>query len=98
MRVWKLDIGHWKLFNMQLRHFEAFYPPETREREIEKLLQFAKEGNSGQLIGIPGSGRSNVFGLLSYNRSVREKHLGEIQKWYHFVYVNLSEEREIHIL
>src|SRR5258706_3262701 len=78
---------------MNLRHFEAFYPPETREHEIEKLLQFVKEGNSGQLIGIPGSGRSNVIGLFSYNRSVREKHLGENQKWSHFVYVNLSEVR-----
>ena len=78
---------------MNLRHFEAFYPPETREREVEKLLQYVKEGNSGQLIGIPGSGRSNVFGLLSYNKSVREKHLGDSQKWYHFVYVNLSEVR-----
>jgi len=78
---------------MEPTHFESLYPDDTRFPEIEKILQFVKEGNSCQLIGVPGSGRSNVLGLLSYNRYVRLKHLGENQKWFHFVLLNFSEIR-----
>lgn len=73
--------------------FDSLYPEETRFSEIEKILSFAKEGNSCQVIGVPGTGRSNILGLLSYNRKVRIKHLGENQKKYHFVLLNFSEIR-----
>lgn len=72
-------------------HFESLYPKETRFKEIEKILNFIKEGNSVQLVSIPGVGRSNLFGLLSYNTKIRVKHLGANQKNYHFVNINLSE-------
>ena len=72
-------------------HFESLYPENTRYDEIEKILSFIKEGNSVQIVSIPGVGRSNLFGLLSYNTKVRVKHLGENQKNYHFVNINLSE-------
>ena len=78
---------------MEATHFESLYPEDARFLEIEKLLQFVKEGNSCQLIGIPGVGRSNVLSLLAYNRNVRLKHLGENQKWFHFVLLNFSEVR-----
>ncbi len=78
---------------MEPTHFESMYPENTRAPEIDKLLQFVKEGNSCQLIGIPGAGRSNVLGLLAYNKNVRLKHLGENQKWFHFVLLNFSEIR-----
>ena len=78
---------------MEPEHFEALYPDTTRFKEIEKILQYVKEGNSCQLIGIPGVGRSNLLGLLAYNRTVRIRHLGENQKWFHFVLLNFSEIR-----
>ena len=75
-------------------HFESLYPDTSRFSEIEKILKFVKAGNSVQLIGLPGVGRSNLLGLLSYNRKVREKHLSENQKWFHFVLCNFSEIRK----
>lgn len=74
-------------------HFESLYPAQSRTEEIDKLLSFVKTGNSCQVISLPGAGRSNLFGLLSYNRNVRIKHLGENQKWFHFVTVNFFEVR-----
>lgn len=79
---------------MEPEHFESLYPDTTRFAEIEKILSFVKEGNSCQLIGVPGAGRSNLLGLLPYNRNVRIKHLGENQKWFHFVLLNFSEIRK----
>lgn len=80
--------------NTEFSHFESLYPSESRYEEIEKILKFVKEGKSVQLIGLPGVGRSNTLGLLSYNKNVREKHLGENQKWFHFVECNFSEIRK----
>lgn len=75
-------------------HFEFLYPPTSRFEEIEKILAYVKEGNSVQLIGFPGVGRSTVLGLLSYNKNIRAKHLGENAKWFHFVPLNFSEIRK----
>ncbi len=75
-------------------HFESLYPDNSRFDEIEKILGYIKNGNSCQLIGLPGVGRSNLLGLLSFNKNVREKHLAENQKWYHFVNLNFSEIRK----
>src|SRR3989344_9134664 len=75
-------------------HFESLYPDTSRFAEIEKVLSFIKNGNSCQIVGLPGVGRSNLLGLLSYNRAVREKHLSENQKWFHFVLCNFSEIRK----
>lgn len=77
-----------------MEHFESLYPPSARENEISKILSFIKEGSSCQAIGLPGGGRSNLLGLLSYNRNVRLKHLGENQKWFHFVLSNFAEVRK----
>ncbi|MBU2632234.1 helix-turn-helix domain-containing protein [Patescibacteria group bacterium] len=79
------------IINTDKVHFEALYPKETRFSEIEKIITFIKEGKSCQVIGLPGVGRSNLFGLLSFNRFVRGEHLGENQKWFHFIYANFSE-------
>lgn len=73
--------------------FAALYPSSTRFDEIEKIVGYAKQGNSSQLIGLPGSGKSNILNLLAYNRQVRIKHLGQSQKQFHFVLVNFSEVR-----
>jgi len=75
-------------------HFESLYPEESRFEEIEKILAFIKEGKSTEIISAPGAGRSNLLGLLAYNHAVKNKHLGENQKWFHFVYWNFSEVKK----
>src|SRR5689334_13773903 len=74
--------------------FESLYPETTRLAEITKLLEFVKEGNSCQLIGVPGTGRSTLLSLLANNRQVRMKHFGEQHKGVHFVMANFSEVRK----
>ena len=80
---------------MEAQHFESLYPEDTRFAEIEKILNFIKEGSSCQIVSIPGAGRSNFLGLLAYNRNVRIKHVSEQrQSWFHFVYLNFAEIRK----
>lgn len=79
---------------MEIEHFESLYPENTRFEEIEKILSIIKEGNSCQVISVPGVGRSNLFGLFSYNKKVRALHLGSEQSKYHFVLLNFSEIRK----
>lgn len=76
---------------METKHLEALYPYNARFNEIARLLDYIKTGASCQIVGIPGVGRSNLFGLLAYNRNVRLKHLGEKQKQFHFVIANFAE-------
>jgi hypothetical protein len=76
---------------MKNEHFESLYPDNTRFEEIEKILTVIKEGNSCQVVSVPGVGRSNLLGLLSYNKRVRAKHLGKAVDTFHFVYLNFSE-------
>jgi len=79
---------------MEIQHFESLYPNNTRFEEIEKIISFVKEGNSCQVVSAAGVGRSNLLGLLSYNRNIRIKHLGQNQKNFHFVLLNFSEIRK----
>ena len=79
---------------MELEHFDSLYPEETRFGEIEKALNFIKKGSSCQIVSIPGVGRSNILGILAYNRNVRLKHLGQDYKNFQFVYLNFSEIRK----
>ncbi|HYM64928.1 MAG TPA: helix-turn-helix domain-containing protein [Candidatus Sulfotelmatobacter sp.] len=79
---------------MELEHFESLYPENTRFEEIKKILSIVKEGNSCQVVSAAGVGRSNLLGLLSYNRNIRIKHLGIEQKNFHFVLLNFSEIRK----
>lgn len=72
-------------------HFESIYPPETRENEVGRALELIKKGNSVQILGLPGVGRSNFLRLFAYNNKLRVKHLGANYKWFHFVYMDLSE-------
>lgn len=80
--------------NMELEHFDSLYPADTRFEEIEKVLNFIKEGSSCQITSLPGVGRSNILGILAYNRKVRLKHLGQTYKGFQFVYLNFSEIRK----
>lgn len=41
------------------------YPATYRDTEIAILADWVRAGESGSLIGLPGSGKSNLFGFLS---------------------------------
>lgn len=76
---------------MDEQFFEAKYPADSRFTEIEKLLLYIKEGNSAQVISVPGAGRSTLLGLLAYNQHVRNLHLKETAEQYHFVMIDFTE-------
>lgn len=76
---------------LESTYFESLYPASTRAQEIGKILEYVKKGNSAQALGLPGVGRSNLLRLLAYNNAARVEHLGENYKWFHFVYMDLSE-------
>lgn len=78
---------------METKHFESLYPVDTRSAEIERVLNYIKQGSSCQVIALPGVGRSTILGLLTHNREVRKKHLGEQAQQFHFVLTNFSEVR-----
>ncbi len=78
---------------MEDRHFESLFPDTARSEEIKKLLKFVSAGKSCQLLGLPGAGRANLLSLLAYNKSIREKHLGEKSKFVHFILLDFSEMR-----
>ncbi len=78
---------------MNLKHFESLYPETSREEEIDKVVQYLKEGNSSQIIGLSGVGRTTFLSLLAYNRGVRLKHFPKNHEVVHFVMVNFSEIR-----
>lgn len=75
----------------EVHHFESLFPPDSRSGEIEKMLSYIKAGNSVQLISLPGVGRSNIMGLLSYQKAARTFHLGDQESKFHFVMMNFSE-------
>lgn len=79
---------------MESLHFESLYPDATRFDEIEQIFRFVKEGNSCQIVGFPGVGRTNLLGFLSYNKAIRLRHMGDEQKWFHFVMVHFTELRK----
>ena len=79
---------------MEEDHFESLYPENARHFEIEKLLNFVREGNSCQLLGLPGVGRSDLLELLAYNKKIRDKHLGRDDLQMLFVMVDFSEIRK----
>lgn len=79
---------------MEQEHFEMLYPDTAYAQEIQTMLNFIKEGNSCQVLGLPGSGRSTLLNLLAYNRKVRLKHLGKGYQSFHFVLINFSEIRK----
>lgn len=75
--------------------FEAKYPADAWKNEIDKIIALVKSGNSSQILGMPGVGRSNLLGLLAYNRATRQLHLGQNEyKEFHFVLMNFSEMRK----
>lgn len=74
-----------------MEHFEALYPQNSREKELKELILLLKKGASAQVIGLAGVGRSNMLGFLPYNKTIRTHHLKDLERWYHFVYMDFSE-------
>lgn len=74
-----------------LKYFDSLYPPQTHERELKLFIPYIEQGLSMQLVGIPGSGKSNVLRLLSYNKEARQLNYGDYEKLLHFVYLDCSE-------
>jgi hypothetical protein len=77
-----------------LDHLESYYPASVREKELKQISSFIQQGSSCQVIGIPGVGRANLLGFLSYNRKIRTKYFGQNESSYHFVLINLAEIRQ----
>lgn len=75
------------------RHFASDYPDSARFEQIGRIIALITRGNSAQVVGLPGVGKSKILELLAYNKSVRLKHLGERQKQFHFVFTNFAEVR-----
>lgn len=73
------------------KHFESLYPESAFFFEIDRMLSFIRGGNSCQILGLPGAGRSELLELLAYNKQIRDKHLGDNTKYVHFVFVDFSE-------
>jgi hypothetical protein len=46
------------------------YPPTYREKEIHILAGWIAAGESGSVVGLPGSGRSNLLGFLCHQPEV----------------------------
>ncbi|MDO8269968.1 MAG: winged helix-turn-helix domain-containing protein [Candidatus Levybacteria bacterium] len=74
-----------------LKYFDSLYPAATRKKEIQQFIPYLEKGLSSQLVGLPGSGKSNIFRLLSYNKDARFENFGEYEKYLHFVYIDCSE-------
>ena len=79
---------------MQSKHFDSLYPDTAREQEIQQIVTFIREGNSCQLIGLPGVGKSSVLGLLAHNHQIHLKHFPTTHSYIHFVHINFSEARK----
>jgi DNA-binding winged helix-turn-helix (wHTH) protein len=79
---------------MEFEHFESQYPVDSRKKEIDELLTYIREGNSVQLLGLPGYGRSNVLRFLTYSSAIRKAHLGKENERMHFVLIDFSEVRK----
>lgn len=77
-----------------LKYFDSLYPADTHYAEIQNIIPYLEKGLSSQLVGLPGSGKSNVMRLLAYNKDVRFKNFGEYEKYLHFVYLDCAEIKD----
>lgn len=78
---------------MEDAFFESKYPQDCWKDEIQQIVSFIQQGDSCQLISVPGAGRSNILGLLAYNKHVRDYHLKDKKENYHFVMISFFEVR-----
>ena len=53
------------------------YRPDYRAREMKQLARWVLSGESGCVVGLPGSGRSNLVGFLCHRPDVLRSYLPE---------------------
>ena len=70
----------------------AAYPPSYRAREMALLLGWAQAGESASVIGLAGSGKSNLLGFLCHRPDVVRLYLPHGARVPVFVLVDLSSE------
>jgi DNA-binding winged helix-turn-helix (wHTH) protein len=76
---------------MDQEHFEAAYPDTVHEEVGSRIASYLTEGNSCQVLGLPGVGRSTLLSLFAYNKAFRKKHFGKSAEEIHFVLINFAE-------
>ncbi|MCB0084077.1 MAG: response regulator transcription factor, partial [Caldilineaceae bacterium] len=52
------------------------YRPTYRVEEVKAILQWVRTGASGSVIGLNGSGKSDLIGFLCHRTDVLQRHLG----------------------
>lgn len=52
------------------------YLPTYREREVSRCCEYAARGESLCLVGVAGSGKSNIVKVLTQDQEVRRRYLG----------------------
>lgn len=60
---------------LNLGRMWAAYPATYRAREVEILAGWLAAGESGSVVGLPGSGRSNLLGFLCHRPEVIQAYL-----------------------
>ncbi|MCA9977836.1 MAG: ATP-binding protein, partial [Anaerolineales bacterium] len=64
---------------MQHNRLWEKYPPTYRAQEVQTVLQWIQTGNSGSVVGLPGSGKSNFLGFLCHHPQALPPHETAIQ-------------------
>ncbi len=60
---------------MTARRSWETYAPTYRAREVKVLAEWINAGISGSVVGLPGSGKSNLLGFLCHRPDVLQTHL-----------------------
>lgn len=75
---------------MVYKRFWEAYKPTYRAREIGILAGWIQAGESGSIIGLAGSGKSNLFGFLSHQPEVMVQYLRDSSLKLALVQVDLN--------
>ncbi len=65
------------------------FPPNYRKEIIPRIMELIIEGESCFIVGISGSGKSNLFRCIR-NQEVKEKYLGECHADFAFVWADTN--------
>ncbi|HRW06010.1 MAG TPA: winged helix-turn-helix domain-containing protein [Caldilineaceae bacterium] len=57
------------------RHPWLAYPSTYREQEVQLVLQWIRTGASGSIIGLNGSGKSDLIGFLCHRTDILQRYL-----------------------
>ncbi|MCB0105494.1 MAG: hypothetical protein KDE53_06285, partial [Caldilineaceae bacterium] len=60
---------------VESRHPWLAYPSTYREQEVQLVLQWIRTGASGSIIGLNGSGKSDLIGFLCHRTDILQRYL-----------------------